>query len=122
MANPLKDGVGTRAKLSDMQPGETRPWSEVEGRMIFFTRTDRPLTLDLCDANNASMGRGARNRGLEWFVSSSGELKLGTSQQAMMAHVKADKARLERERQAYIANLRRPESNDNATIAPDDAA
>ena len=46
-----------------------------------FPRTDRPYIFDLCAHYNRTMSQSAGMRGLEWYVSPAGELKLGETQE-----------------------------------------
>lgn len=117
MANPLSgtpQPTGNKP-FADMARGEVRMHRVTNDRLgidrlLEVERTDRPFAHDMADAHNRAMDSDCRRRGLEWYVTPAGELKLGTNQQAMIAAVKADKARQERERQQWIANQRKLET------------
>lgn len=109
----LTEGLG-RTSFADMEPGETRQWvCKREGEPVEFRRTNRELVHDICDANNASMGRSARERNLEWFVTATGEMRIGTPYAVMMANLEADIERRERQRrtQNHLMQIERAKAN-----------
>jgi hypothetical protein len=100
-AQPSGNGGG------NIPPGETRiiEAKDKSGNLVktyTIYRTNREYVHDLCDAYNAGMDPSARQRGLEWFVAPSGELKLGDSAEWSRGNRKRNEQRLETERARYL--------------------
>jgi hypothetical protein len=105
MANPLKAGGGNSGSV-DLRPGETRILTarDKSGNVVkemLLTRTTRDYVFDLCDAYNDGRTAEARERGLEWFVTPAGELRLGDSAAWSRANLKRIESRNETERSRF---------------------
>lgn len=105
-----------------MRPGDTRTIHAKDKatgeiiKTITVHRTNRPYVEDLCDAYNAAMDEGAKRRGLAWYVTNAGELKLGDHEAFTRWNTKRMKAEAERQRQEWIRNQSRPLD----TVSPTD--
>ncbi len=73
-------------------------------KTVVQVRTSRSYAEDLCAAYNESLSEQARARGLEWFVTPAGELKLGDSAAWSRANAKRNESRNETERARYLRN------------------
>lgn len=94
-----------------MKPGDVRIVEVKDGhgsiiKTITIHRTNRPYAEDLCEAYNAAMSQGARDRGLEYRVLN-GEVKLGYSYEFSAAHTKHLERQAESERQQWLRNNKR---------------
>jgi hypothetical protein len=65
-------------------------------------RTDRDYAYDLADAYNDGLDPSSRQRGLQWFVGPSGELKLGDNSAWSRSNLKRIESRTETERARYL--------------------
>lgn len=105
MANPFTlehptSGAGT------VEPGDVRAVvaKDKNGTIVktlTIHRTERPYAYDLCDAYNEAISPAARERGLAYYVTDSGEVKLGDSVQFSRWNTEAIDHRHERERRQW---------------------
>jgi hypothetical protein len=84
---------------SDIKPGETRSWDarDKDGnyiKTITLVRTERDYAHDLCDAYNASRSR----PDILWFVTPTGELRLGDDPDWSRRNLRQIESRTETER------------------------
>jgi hypothetical protein len=104
MANPLNGAGGARPP----EPGESRTftstWPGPSGATKTTTihRTDRPYVVDLADAYNATLSERARQLGLLWQVTRTGELKLDFTPGAIIANTRAMESRKESDRAKFV--------------------
>lgn len=94
----------TNSSGGRMQPGDTRAINvhDKDGNLqhvLTLTRTDREYVHDLCDAYNAAV-----TPGLEWCVSSAGQLYLRTTDVAVTARMLADGRKAEEDQRHWSAN------------------
>lgn len=99
-----------------MQPGDVLsvPVRDRTGailKTVIVVRTTRDFAFDLCDAYNAARTADAIDRGLAWFVSPTGELKLGIADDWSRENRRQVETRNETER--AIANRRQLEAARN---------
>ena len=79
------------------RPGDT--WAFTAGdKTLTITRTTREYVHDLCDAYNAARSDDAMARGVEWYVTPAGELRIGSSADASRRITRQIESRLETER------------------------
>lgn len=71
-AKHLKPGDILQIPIKDFQTGADT------GRFYKLHRTNRDYVFDICDAYNDGMTDSAKERGLRWRVTGTGELKLGS--------------------------------------------
>lgn len=87
------------------QPGDMLTVTTKDGKTVCITRTGRPYSDDLADAYNAAIEHVARERGLEWFTTPSGELKIGFSQASTRENFRQIEQKLEVERARYARSV-----------------
>lgn len=105
MANPLSVGVGTGG--GDLPPGGVRILTarDKSGNVIktyTLYRTNRPYVEDLADAYNAGIDATAKANGAQWFVTETGELKLGYTDRSIHENRKRAESARETERARYL--------------------
>ncbi len=91
----------------DLPPGGTRmiDVKDKSGNILktlTLYRTDRDYVYDLADAYNAGMDKTAKDRGAQWQVGHSGELKLGYSDESMRENRRQCMSRMETGRARHI--------------------
>ena len=102
MSNPLLS-AGRTQDSGSLQPGETRTIHDLKsGRTWTVHRTTRDYVYDLCDAYNVELSPALRNNGLQWFVTPSGELKLGDNAEWSRHNRREIAQRMESERSRFI--------------------
>lgn len=92
-----------------MQPGEIKIVHVKDSsgqiiRTVTIHRTTRAYAYDLCDAYNEAMSEDARRRGLEYYVTPAGEVKLGDRQDWTRQHTRDIARKAEQERQQWLRN------------------
>lgn len=92
-----------------MQPGEIKIIHVKDSsgqivRTVTIHRTARDYAYDLCDAYNEAMSEDARRRGLEYYVTNSGEVKLGDRQDWTRQHTIELARKAEHDRQQWKRN------------------
>lgn len=114
-SNPLAERRAAGAQSNSSVAGDIRTVADsASGKVIAIHRTSRPYAFDLCDAYNAAMSEDARQRGLEWYVSASGEAKLGDSAAWQSRHTNDLARGAETDRQQHIRAQNRAQPIDNA--------
>jgi len=98
----LTDSIG-QSGGGDLKPGETRTIlaKDKQGNILktmTLYRTEREYVYDLCDCYNAHRTEEAKERGVEWYVGPSGELKIGDSAAWSRHTAKQTESRNETER------------------------
>lgn len=106
MANPLAT-TGMGSSGGDLPPGgvrviEARDKSGNIVKTVTVYRTDREYVYDLRDAYNAALSPAARERGAEWIVTPTGELKLGDNEEWSRHNRRAVAQRMETERSRFL--------------------
>ena len=105
MASKLTEGLTTGGG-GDLKPGESRTIlaKDKQGNILktmTLYRTTREYVYDLCDCYNAHRTEEAKERGVEWYVGPSGELKIGDSAAWSRHHAKQAEGRNETERARF---------------------
>ncbi len=85
-----------------MRIGDTFTILRPDGSAVTINRTPQTYAQDLADAYNTSMSDEAKARGMEWFVTPAGELKLGDNAAWSRANAKRDESRRETERARHL--------------------
>lgn len=109
--NPLATGNVTSGTRANVAPGQMVTIRRVKdgveiGQPIVFQRTTRPYVIDLCDAYNAHKTRDD----VEWYVTDTGELKIGVPSGFTARLTKEIKENQERERREWIYNHHNPQA------------
>ena len=101
----------------DILPGETRTIFAKDKRgnvikTITVFRTTRPYVEDLAEAYNNARTPEAISRGVQWYVSPAGELRIGDNRRWQREHHKTIEQHMEAERarhnRAYLESLEGP--------------
>jgi hypothetical protein len=87
-----------RQGVAELLPGQTRM---VDNGRITIIRSNRTYAHDLCDAYNAARSSATLDRGIEWFVTPAGELKIGQSDSFTCALTRKIEADAEQERKRW---------------------
>lgn len=117
LADAVSAGGVSGGGAGPMKPGDTRTIhaNDKDGtviKTITIHRTERLYAEDLCDAYNVAMSDDARRRGLAWYVTSAGEVKLGDSEDFTRWKTERSAQRRERERQDWKRAQHRAERED----------
>jgi hypothetical protein len=98
----LTEGI-TGGGGGGLHVGETRTIVDAKsGRTWTVHRTTRDYVYDLCDAYNVQLSPAVRSIGLQWYVTPSGELKLGDNAEWSRHNSRQIAQRMETERSRFI--------------------
>jgi len=105
--NPLSARREEQGGSGELKPGETRTIlaKDKQGNILktmTLYRTSREYVYDLCDCYNEHRTNDAKERGVEWYVTPAGELKIGDNAAWSKHHAREIAARTETERSRFI--------------------